>query len=297
MFKLLYTKTERLTLVVATDHAALMRWKGDRNLKRSRLAFIEALIRKDHFYTPKWATADLNGHVYGVNGHHSSYVLTHLPAGMPFPEHLKVVIDHFRCDTLKDLADLFGQFDNRQSLRTPVDIMNAHGRIHDELNGLSGATLRKACDGIAWMYSDVEGSYPLGDEEKSRLVHDHIGFICWVSQFTKPRRLSRRGTVAAMFMSFGIAPAAATTFWKQIRDESHPDPKHPTRTYAKFLQEVTTLSPGKNQWKPRAFCVKAIIAWNAALENRTTSLKYHPNAPIPKMLKRPRCPRNNGNGR
>ncbi len=70
--------------------------------------------------------------------------------------------------------------------------------------------------------------------------------------------------------------------------ESAPDRNDPTRTLARFLIRAVVAGSNvksKEMTTTREMYVKCLLAWNAHRRGDTTSLAYHANAEIPKILK------------
>jgi hypothetical protein len=287
MFELLDTVLMPLTREYAQEFAALPSFDGDRQRDsvqgRARIRWLAGLVATDQFHSPKWAVAWLNNTMYRVNGSHSSFMLANITS--KFPEGLKVVVDHFRCQSQEDLAYLFDQFDNRHSLRSVTDKVQAHKACETALASISTTMTKMALSGICWYNVHyLEGPQPDEDERVS-LVHSFPEFIHWVRPFLAQRWLRRAGVIAAMFGTMGRDRRAATEFWTHVAEENHPENTHPTRELASFLRDAThdrKLS-GAPKWDSRAFFVKSIHAWTAWRQGRLTKLKYHPRAGLPKI--------------
>lgn len=289
MHKHVNTKVVPLTHEFAKHFSRLPNVKGDRDREkpagRARIGWLYRLLCDGKFHTPKWATAECSGMKYRVNGGHSSLMLAELSNG-GFPTGMNAVVDEFVCDTRDDLADLFDQFDNRASLRTSSDKVNAHKGVHDALDSVSATDTKNCINGVALYMSGFEKGNKLDEDERIGLIHTHGGFVLWASPFVRVRALRRVGVVAAMYATYQVDPVEAEKFWRLVKEENHPDNKNPTRKLAVYLRESIArpqFATAATKWKrePRAFFVKSIHAWNAWRDDRTTDLKYHPNAPLP----------------
>ena len=285
MHTLLGTKQVPLTRKFAATFSSLASIKGDRDREtragRARIKILRRLVEEKKFHTPKWATATCNGRTYRMNGGHTSLMFAN--GETQIPDGMNVIVDEFACETREDLADLFDQFDARVSVRSPKDKIKAHLGADDKLEQVSATVAAGAVRGIAACLSEFGKSQHLIEEERIRLVHSHGDFLLWVGQYSKPRHMGRSGVVAAMFRTFGRSTQDATRFWTYVLSESHANNRNATRTLASFLK-ATLLPQEKIKWGPRAYYVKSIHAWNAWKENRTTTLPYFANAPLPKVL-------------
>lgn len=278
------TKIVPLTreLVDNTLHAP--RCKGERKLQRKRLGFLGKRLTEGLFYPPRWSFASFNGTRYRMNGQHSSKILSEASEEL-FPHDMVAIIDEFQVDNDQDLADLFAQFDAKASSRTRGEVVNAHGRIHTEYEGLSQTQLTACATGIVYGLLNGEEVRTIPDEDRGRYLHEYVDFVIWVNEFIKVRKLLRGPVIGAMFRTYASDKYAALTFWRWVRDENHPQVTHSTRVLAEFLK----MYPDKKHkkafaWNSRAFYVKCLHAWNAYRAGTITVLKYHCNAPIPKVL-------------
>lgn len=272
-----------LTPELAREHAALPKVKGDRRITRKRLEEIRDKVRSRLFHSPTWAVATCKGQRHRMNGGHTSTALAMMNG--EFPVGLSVTILQFECDTEDDLVTLFDQFDARWSVRTHNDSLRVHASVHESLDNISTTAINRCVSGISYAVSN-DGKDRLSPDAQKTLLNQYADFVVWAKEFVGIRRMSRCGVVAAMFATWSRSPALATGFWLMVRDQNHPDPRHPTRTLGKFLEQSTfdTHNPATGmRWDTRAFYVKGVHAWNACQAGRHTDLKYHPVAGWPKV--------------
>lgn len=287
MFQLINTSLVPLTRAYASRVAAMASYDGDRHRDapqgKARVAWLDRLLAEGKFHSPKWAFARLGGIQYRVNGGHSSFMLAN--TNHRFPNGMSVVLDEFTCKTQSDLADLFDQFDNRHSLRTLTDKVNAHKACDDIIRSVSATDVKNAVSGIAWYLFNVGDAAAMDEDRRIRLMHEFPEFVAWAAAFVRPRGFRRSGVVAAMFATSETNRLAATQFWQHVTEEDHADNQNPTRSLAKFLvASIGDGHNGKSKWPPRAFYVKCVHAWNAWRDGRGTDLSYYPTAPFPKVM-------------
>jgi hypothetical protein len=274
-----------LTVEAAKAHAALPQIKGDRGLQKTRMEHLIDAHERGLFHSPEWAICYCKetGLTYRMNGKHSANFLMGLNGH--FPKTLSVTIKRFECDSLSELAILFDQFDRSISVRTRGDSINVHKSLHGLLDKVSKTSVEKAVAGIAWYIKHVNGTF-LSPADQAQLVHHYADFIAWQEPITGTTRMKRAGVVAAMFATWNANPTKAMAFWILVKDQSHEDSRGGSRVLGKFL-ELAQYNPfetsTKIKWDSRAFYVKSIHGWNAHVTNTTTDLKYHPNAPFPKV--------------
>ncbi len=97
MFRRVAVRLEELTPELARKFSEMPHLAGERRRKPRRLADILKWIRDGEFAGPTWSVATLKGDreaiQYRANGQHTSYVLSHLPDDVAFPEELMVAIE------------------------------------------------------------------------------------------------------------------------------------------------------------------------------------------------------------
>lgn len=258
--------------------------EGDRDqqstIGKQRIAWFAKLCRDGEFYSPDWAIAICDGRQYRVNGGHSSLMLA--AAGEHFPLGLPVVLRWFSCQSYADVLELFNHFDNRKSLRSTSDKTKVHKSIHADLTMVAPTYINRMLNGIQCFYNN--GNSLRGDEDdRTRLIHGETAFLAWAAKYVRPRFMGRSGVIACMYRSYNADAKLAEQFWSMVHDESAPQPAHPTRVLAKFLQELD-MPVCRNKWDSRAIYVKCLHAWNAWQSNDQTNLKYFPESDIPPLL-------------
>lgn len=270
-----------LTLQVSQEIAELPHFEGDRPWDsaegRARMQWLSRLADEGKFYPPRWATAELNGVVYRVNGGTSSHMLC--ARNGVFPQGLVAIVDRFRCQSLEDVADLFDQFDHRKSIRTMVQKVRAHKPAEANLKDVSPTDINKCLAGIAAAREDFR---LVEEDAKVGLIHQHAAFIAWASPFCRKRHLSQRGALAAVFLTYQRDAIYARGFWEEVADGSNPDNLHPTRVLGDFLKEQVGLSTTR-KFSAKEVCIKCIHAWNAARRGERTGLKLYQREDLPEI--------------
>jgi len=268
------TETLPLTQQLAQEFSSMAAMRGERELRADRLEFLRAKIKDGLFHSPRWAFANIDGRKVRVNGQHSSKLLADLNGAMPTG--LNVVIDEFTCDTEEDLCELFAQFDPVESTRRAKDIVNAHARIHPDLDDMTTARCNLIISGIAmhmlrgveWKRKKVTGV------DRARLIHNGIPFFKWIAPRLDLKRLRKVPVIAAMFATWAKDCESADRFWDAVaREDEHPT--HPTRTLSTFLSEAAFGRLKGKGWTARAVYSKCLIAWNAWRKGNQTMFRYN----------------------
>jgi len=297
MIKSLKVEQTPLTRELAEEFATMPASPCERRVKPQRLDFLRSKIDNGLFFSPKWATVKVKstGRIYRINGQHSSLVLAE--ANGHFPRGLTATIEHFVVDTEDDIPLLFDQFDNPISSRTNQDLIKAYASTRSELSDFNLIVLSAALSGFAASICPERGGKSgkmstITGIDRARLVHDagFIRFALWAIPIMSPvaKAITSKSTCyMAMHRTYSIAAADSETFWTWVRDESHPDNKHPSRVLAKFLITETgrgaKASNGKG-WTQRAISTKCVHAWNAFRRGESTALKYIPDTAFPKAV-------------
>jgi hypothetical protein len=271
----------RLSQEGAKNHLALERIQGDRKCREARIEWLSDKGRRQLLHAFVWATANVAGKVYRLNGQHSSTLTLLQSEGVTLPEF--VIVLRFECDSLEELAILFDQFDPKESVRNAAERSAVHIPHIEQLHSVSPNKVNKALAGMAWLIERKHGAR-LFDDDRQQLLYKHPDFVVFGAEFLGRPWLSKPALVAAMFDTFLIDPDYATSFWTLIRDESHSDPQHATRKLAEFLKRSQYVRPTMTSGEPvpdRGWYAKAVHSWNASIEGRGTNLHFAKDAPLP----------------
>jgi len=261
------------------------------------LAIYERLLRSGQMRPCTWATAYCKetNQTYRINGKHTSILYAGIIQKEPnILEDQVVIIEHYVCDTLEDVARLYATFDSRAAVRTGSDLARAFAASVPELSQLRTATIRLAVTALSMDHNPIHWYTEFVADRTERIL-DNVEFVVWLEEMfgeeTRVKRHIARGPVAAaMCTTWRKSHKAATEFWLAVRDETGDKPKLPDRTLARYL---LTTSIGIGQGSRRAasrcdpaiaFYVKCIHAWNAWRSNKGTDLKYYAAAKIPSAI-------------
>jgi hypothetical protein len=277
-----------LTREFVDEFSAYPVFPGDRSLGRestprgrSHVNWLKSKLVDGRFFTPVWSTADFGGRRYRVDGGHSSLMLSR--ADGLFPEGAYVVVRHFQCHDIRDFAELFMEFDPRNSMRNYNEKVQANKAVRPELAHVSPTDTRYALGGIAFFQHGCLGEPQLDEDSRTCLMHAHPEFIVWARGYVRKRDLRRVGVAGAIFGTYQRNPEAAKTFWDQVAAESNPDPNDPTRVLARFLRELAAKTRRNIQWAAAEIYTKCIHAWNAWRSGDRTQLKCRRNGRLPRI--------------
>jgi len=279
MFSLVKSESLPLTKELAEKHRSTTPSPTERDLDKTRVAYLADKAAAGELLPFQWAVARLGDDVYRINGHHSSTMLSSLNGS--FPERLTVHFDEFKVDTLNDLALLFRQFDARKSSRSSADVSGAYQGIHDDLDGAPKDFAKLAVEGIAWYQKNILGSrYKLGDDQYNLFeVQGHHPFILWVSSIhsVKTPEMKSAPISAAMYATFVVNEAEARVFWDVVsRGGDIANDTAPATVLDTWLKAIKAKEFSKKPIKPMEVYQGCIVAWNAYRDGRdlTTGIKY-----------------------
>lgn len=279
-------KTVRVTQKLAAEFATMEPAPHDRPLSERRLQIYGRVLEAGGFRPCTWARAHCKetGAVYRVNGKHTSTLFSGLEK---LPE-LYVVIEDYLCDTLHDVARLYGTFDTRAQARTTNEINASFAGAIPELAGIEARIISYCVTGLCFHKWQEQYSQKPAVERAEELI-ENADFVLWVAAILKDKNAQhlRRGTVVgAMFATYQKNSEAAGQFWMAVRDETAPVRTAPDRVLAHWLlTNAVSHGPGakagRRSASQREFYVRSIHAWNAWREGRTTDLKFYKDAKIP----------------
>jgi hypothetical protein len=268
---------------------------SDRNLSVPRIEAYRKIASLGMFRPLQWATAvcaETSG-TYRVNGKHTSTLFAE--DGVEIPDGLIAVVEHFKCDTMEDLAKLYSTYDSRSMVRTTNDINKSFAAVDEDLSEIPVGIVSLCVTAIA--YTKHGASYtqrPAAERAEALFEPQNKQFVRWVAEMVvgkDARHIKRSPVVSAMYDTWRKSHKASTEFWKAVRDHSGESPVLPDRKIGKYLltRTVNTGNGGRKNMggsacAPREMYVKCLHAWNAWRRNTTTDLKYHSEAKVPAVL-------------
>jgi hypothetical protein len=234
----------------------------DRPVSPRRLELHEQTLKKGEFRRVSWARAyckELDGW-YRINGKHTATVFSKQDMAK---YDVEAIVEEYECDTVEDMAKLYGTFDSVLSSRKTGDVNHAIAQSIPELREVKSPVINF----VLWV---------------NRLLND----VGW----EKSIHIRRMPVIAAAYATFLKSMKAATEFWNSVRDMSDPDPESASRKLALFLVQMklsqgrTKGIPERFRLTPREFYYKSISAWNAWRKGAKTELKYFASAKIPTAI-------------
>lgn len=279
MFKLTSSKSESLTKELVERFKTMKPSPTERDLSEARVKYLAERAAAGLLIPFGFASAEVEGETYRVNGQHSCEMLSQLNGN--FPAGLKAHIDSYRCETMQDLAILFRQIDGRQSGRSPQDVSGAYQGLERDLKNVPKPIAKLSVEGISWYRRIVEGvkNLPKGDMTYAMLHDTDLHpFILWIgnghTMTDKTPELKNTQVVAAMWTTYEVNELDSQEFWKSVGkggDESDGDP---ATVLDQWLSDYRT---GKLKIAPSASNVYqgCLYAWNAHRgDKKIREIKY-----------------------
>jgi len=286
-----------ITQEVATEWSQMLAAGVDRDKDAVRLETHEDNVATGMLRAVEWARVLCRetGLIYRLNGKHTSTALS--KCSTKGRKRVYATVQDYECDTMQDVAALYGTFDSTVSVRKFNDINRMYASIIPELCSLDGKTVDLLVSGL-YTYVSTYKCEPEGLENltlctrdaprRAQLLQHFVPFCLWcvdILNSTKARFLRRAPVVAAMFGSYKVDANRATKFWTEVREESGAPATVTTRQLAKWLgvTVIKSKNGGKSK-KPREFLFCCISAWNAWQKDRNVSIRYYPDNPMPKPI-------------
>jgi hypothetical protein len=252
------------------------------------------------FRPVQWATVHCHetGTTYRVNGKHTSSLFADYEV---LPQELYVTTESYHCDTLDDVARLYGTYDSREQVRTTNDINRAFAAVDPDLCDLPYKIINLCVTAVAMAKCTASGIDRCRESAAQRaealLDPDVKPFVLWVAETLgggseTNRHMKRTAVAAAMRVSFSKSRKSANEFWLAVRDGTGATPKTPDRVLHRFLlshgcaanNHQSNSRTSRSICGPREMYVKCLHAWNAWRKGSTTDLKYHAQGKIPSAV-------------
>lgn len=270
----------------------------DRPLSERRLVVYHRILKAGGFRPVVWASAlcKETGTTYRVNGKHTSTMLSGFD---PLPE-FYITIERWICDTLSDVASLYGTYDSRLATRTANDINLSFASTISDLHDIKPRYVNLTVSAACYLKWDEAIRDRIPPAERAEELIERADFCLWLkkictddkNKLAPAKHLLRSPVVCAMMTTYDRSSTrgASTEFWSMVRDEASPNRECPTRELARYLTRVVMVSSrgaglGKKPAGHREVFVKCIHAWNAWRKGEKTALKYHAGADIPSVSK------------
>ncbi|HVK07666.1 MAG TPA: hypothetical protein VM597_02700 [Gemmataceae bacterium] len=294
-------KVVRLTNKLAQAFADMRAAHVDRALKERRVEIYRRIHEAGLMRPLTWAIAycpeaEEPEAPIRVNGKHTSILYASMDSSKLDGHY--VTVEEYDCETLADVAKLYGSFDSGIGTRTIQEVNNSFARVVPELAGASkhvvdllvGALNFYPESSTGMIIDPAKRGTP---QDRAEALLDNVEFAAWftgrfpINEDSRP--LMRVPVVAAMWKTWLRSRPAAAEFWTAVRDQTG-DGKHLAhRRLATFL--ITTrmrksadmeARERRIKYTPREYYCKSVIAWNAWRKGGPApELRYVADAPTP----------------
>jgi hypothetical protein len=277
MFKLVNAEVKPLTPEIVEEFRNLEASPTERMLDPNRTKHLRQKAEAGQLVTFHWSKAKLGSRILRMNGQHSSNMLAGLNG--QFPEGLRVHIDTYSVESESDLAQLFRQFDDRKSGRTPGDVAGAYQGLVTELRDVNRGTAKLAVEGVNWYQRTIEGLPAKSGDDVYTLfnVPGLIPFIRWMGELfsVKTPEMKKRTVVSAIYGTFIANETEARTFWMEVaRGGVEYEDNSPQTILDGWLKSLAEQK-GAVDISPAGLFQGCVFAWNAFREHKTiTGIKH-----------------------
>jgi len=283
--------TVLITPALASEFQSMTSCPRERPLLKSRLDRLREEGEVGIFHAMVWSSVHCleTKTTYRINGHHTSTVLASWVGALP---RAYATVERWQCDTLKEVAKLWSQRDQSESVRSKSDVNLAYAGSVPELANIPKHTVNLVVSAVALADFGFRSRSGGAGSRAERIVDKNvINFTIWfdaiVGSCVDGRYLKRVPVVRAMYVTYNKSANDADVFWKEVRDASNPDNESPSRKLNKFLMQTTLGSVASKTGgmtkaaTEKEFTSKCITAWNAFRQDTPTNLRYYNDKPVP----------------
>jgi hypothetical protein len=289
--KLEKPKTLAVTRQLVNEFLNMEALPRDRPLSERRLAFYRKQLVEGSFRPVTWASAycEETDTIYRVNGKHTSTLLSGID---PLPKDFYVTVERYSCPLLEDVAMLWATFDSSVATRTGNEIIASFASTVSEFVGVKQKTLSLSVFAASYQKWDIDFYNESRVAERAELLLDHVDFVLWLDTLLFPKdgngpgeasppRPGRGGDPGNSSQQRGIERCVLASCPGRGPGPGIADSRPCEMAERGDFQESSRRDAGKKVVLFREMFVRCLHAWNAWRTNTRTSLKYHPNAPIP----------------
>jgi hypothetical protein len=267
-FKLVSSETIPLTRELVAEFAKLPPSPTERALNSTRLRDLREKIDGGLAVPFNWASAELDGQMFRINGQHTGKLLNE--ANGTFPEDVTVHRDHYKCETDEGLIMLFRQHDPRGSGRSPADVAGTYQGFEADLHEVPKDLGKMAIEGIAWFLKEIDGLAVRKGDDRYAYFHEpeYHEFLQWVTSIfsVKTPEMRRQTVLSAMWGTFDANEEEARSFWDEVSRGGDPaNDESPSAKLDTWLKAIKAKDEKQipHKLKTGAVYQGCIYAWNA----------------------------------
>lgn len=279
----------KITPRKAEELLKLNTYAGQRNISDNHVKELAAKMEDGRFHCGRVAVV-VNGSTFLADGQHQC--TASVVSGKTFPATmLEYIIEDG--DTKQDIAEAFAQHNVDRS-RSRADIAWIYG-AQSGMSDWPRQAVTLCNSALGWIAAGFgsSGKSALDKDANARLLAAKKGSCQFILTMTfrgegaPIRHLQRMAVAAAMIVTHGVDRCAAEEFWAGVRDGEllrKNDPRSVLRDA--LLRGVVRRSTGSESqsYSQRELYAKCIHGWNAWRQNKSTSLKFYINKPLPKAV-------------
>jgi hypothetical protein len=284
----MFKRMEKPQIILLTPEMAkrLLLQNNFDSQRKPRIFWINYLANKitqNRFTTGSIALAHHNGTVVMVNGQHQCQAV------MQVGKKIYVTFEKYLCPEPSDVSELYREFDSHLP-RSLGDVVQVE---IDSLGLKWPKTLasRLASAGAMVLYGYPKGSNATKDVKVETIAYflpaNHEIIKLYAQSAKDFKHLNRGPVLTTMIASHNKCQRDWPGFWIPTRDGDNLRKNDPRKMLRDYLIEVLLVGGNTNGRHPvtyREMLCKSITAWNAYRKGTTTSLRYYPDKPMPRVL-------------
>jgi|GEM_PF-1288265 len=273
-------------------------YKTQRVIRQPHVAELCDKIKHGLFRFGEVAFAEYKGSSILINGQHVCTAV--IASGIAVP----CMLEKFNIQDDLELSEAFRQFEIlprslSDMIRVEADALKLGWPLMVSSVVVAAATLEK--------YGTSRLNHPVGmttqqnlrlvnKDIKVALLREHLHEGEFINQILtsggkspgiqRAKHLKRAGVVMIMMQTWRKNHELATIFWENVRDGEQLTGTMPEKKLRDFLLTTRAVSHQPitiRTINPHEYAYRCILAWNAAIKNKPSSLAYHANCELPKI--------------
>jgi hypothetical protein len=280
-FRLKTIEIQNLTKDLVKEYRDMPSSPVEREINKNHVRHLYEKAVAGKLVTFHWVSAEVAGKpdtILRINGQHSSAMLAELDGRMP--EGLKVIREHYTCDSDDAVALLFQQWDDRKSSRSSADVAGVYQGLQIDLKDVPKAYGKLAVEGYVWHQRYVE-KVPVATGDDIYVMFKDKGlhpYIKWVGSLhnSKTRELQLKPVTAAMFGMFQTNEHEARRFWEEVARGGDPDQEDlPTTALDIWLRGIYEGTLEFDGFGAGNYYQGCVYCWNLERDGKKVStIKY-----------------------
>lgn len=189
--------------------------EGERDLSDNRLVKLARDFNCGNQRTLNWITAfcQETGSTIRVNGGHTSYLLAH---GLVHPQG-HIIHEHYQCETMGDVTELWAILDSHVSHRTKDEVLVTEAGRVPALNGITKGVMQKVSTALCVAHVGRSFYKNLTYREMAQYILENSDFAVWVRDIFPTTKIHmKQGVIYVAWVTYNVDRELATRFWTEV---------------------------------------------------------------------------------